>query len=135
MRELNTPRLSLRPFAFIEDMRRGTGRYWVVRARVGREFVGLVDLSERTLDCADLGFMIRRDLWGHGYGSETAAAVIDEAWSIGLTRLQARTHADNTRSVRLLERAGFVEISRKQVEIRPGVTKPCTFFELRRPTE
>ena len=118
---------------FVEDMKRGTGFYWTVRSRTTGEFVGVADLSERTSDRADLGFMIRRDLWGRGYASEVAAAVVDEAWAAGLTRLTARCHADNTRSTHLLKRLRFLEVSARPVEIRPGVIRQCRFFELPRP--
>ncbi len=118
---------------FMEDMERGTGLYWTVRSRLAGAFVGVADLSERTSDRADLGFMIRRDLWGRGYASEAAAAVIDEAWSMGLTRVSARCHADNTRSTHLLKRLRFLEVSSGPVEIRPGVMRQCRFYELPRP--
>jgi RimJ/RimL family protein N-acetyltransferase len=77
--------------------------------------------------------MIKRELWGHGYASEALGVMIDEAWSIGLDLLTARAHADNDRSTRLLSRLGFREVSLRPVEIRPGVTRQCRFFELRKP--
>lgn len=115
----------------VEDMRRGVSIYWTVRLADG-EFVGVVDLSELTADRAELGFMLRRDRWGQGYASEAAGAAIAEAWKRGLASLTARIHAGNVRSKGLLSRLGFLEAGARAVEIRPGVTRPCLFFELKR---
>jgi RimJ/RimL family protein N-acetyltransferase len=134
MRELQTQRLS-RAVArlFVDDMQREQSSYWTVRTRPGDGFVGVVDLSDQSNGRADVGFMIKRELWGHGYAAEALRVMIDEAWIIGLELLTARAHADDDRSTRLLNRLGFRELSVRPVEIRPGVTRECRFFELRRP--
>jgi RimJ/RimL family protein N-acetyltransferase len=116
----------------VEDMRRGVGIYWTVRT-IGGEFVGVVDLSELTADRAELGFMLRRDRWGQGYASEGVGAAVAEAWKLGLATLTARIHAGNVRSMSLLRRLAFVEVGAGPVEIRPGVTRECRFFELHPP--
>jgi ribosomal-protein-alanine N-acetyltransferase len=117
----------------VEDMRRGVSIYWTVRLS-GGEFVGVVDLSELSANRAELGFMLRRDRWGHGYGAEAAGAAIAQAWSLGLASLTARIHAGNLRSMSLLGRLGFLEVAARAVEIRPDVTRQCHFFELNRPS-
>src|SRR5262245_47988721 len=116
----------------VEDMRRGVGIYWTARLPAG-EFVGMVDLGELTAERAELGFMLRRDRWGQGYAHEAAAAAIAEAWKRGIATLTARIHAGNERSKSLLSRLGFLEVGARAVEIRPGVTRSCLFFELQRP--
>jgi RimJ/RimL family protein N-acetyltransferase len=118
---------------FVDDMQRKQSSYWTVRTRHADAFVGVVDLSDQAHGRADVGFMIKRELWGHGYASEALGVMIDEAWTIGLDLLTARAHADNNRSMRLLDRLGFREVALRPVEIRPGVTRECRFFELRRP--
>jgi len=169
MRELQTQRLSLKPFVLadaqdlftirsdpaamahwdwpgdtdieqtqsvaqllVDDMNRERSCYWTVRTRPGGAFVGVVDLSDRANARADVGFMIKRELWGHGYASEALSVMIAEAWESGLDLLTARAHADNERSTRLLHRLGFREVGLRPVEIRPGVTRNCRFFELRK---
>ena len=169
MRELQTQRLSLKPFVlgdaadlftirgdsaamahwdwpgdtdieqtravaqlFVDDMKRQQSFYWTIRTRPAGVFVGVVDLSDQANGRADIGFMLKRELWGHGYATEALRVTIDEAWAIGLDLLTARAHADNDRSTRLLTRVGFREVALRPVEIRPGVTRVCRFFELRR---
>ena len=117
---------------FVADMKRATSSYWTVRTRPGDEFVGVVDLSDQASGQADVGFMIKRELWGRGYAAEALGVMIDEAWAIGLGLLTARAHADNDRSTRLLNRLGFREVALRPVEIRPGVTRECRFFELKK---
>jgi ribosomal-protein-alanine N-acetyltransferase len=118
---------------FVDDMKREQSSYWTVRTRPGGAFVGVVDLSDQANGRADIGFLIKRALWGQGYASEALSVMIDEAWTIGLDLLTARAHADNDRSTRLLNRLGFRATAVRPVEIRPGVTRDCRFFELRKP--
>jgi RimJ/RimL family protein N-acetyltransferase len=59
--------------------------------------------------------------------------VIMNAQAMKLKRLNARIHADNQRSRKLLQRLGFAPIATREMEIRPGVTKPCEFFALDNP--
>jgi RimJ/RimL family protein N-acetyltransferase len=53
-------------------------------------------------------------------------AVLGHAREIDLKAVYARVHDQNERSVRLLERVGFVAIDMiSDVEIRPGVFRRC----------
>ena len=114
----------------LEDVRSGAAKIWTVTH--GDQFVGVVDLSDIDGREADLGFMIRRALWGQGYASQAARLVIAKGWATGLVRLRARIHAGNLRSRRLLERLGFGLLEERDVEIRPGETTRCAFFALER---
>jgi [ribosomal protein S5]-alanine N-acetyltransferase len=57
---------------------------------------------------ANLGYLLRRDHWGQGLAREAVQALL--AFGFGrleLHRVEATTIADNERSVRVLEAAGF----------------------------
>ena len=56
----------------------------------------------------DVGVGMRPDLVGQGLGPEFATTVLDFARSRGATRLRAVVQHWNTRSLRLVERLGFV---------------------------
>jgi RimJ/RimL family protein N-acetyltransferase len=116
----------------LEDVAEGAAKIWTVRLSDGT-FVGVVDLSEIANGEADIGFMIRRDHWGKGYAFGACMLAIVNAHALKLKRLTARIHADNQRSRKLLQRLGFSPIETRDVEIRPGVTKPCEFFALDNP--
>ena len=83
--------------------------YWTVWH--GEDAIGSCDLSLiRPEDGeAQAGFLFRRDQWGQGFAGEAMQAVIAYAFeALELDVLTAKTHADNGRARRLLERLGFV---------------------------
>lgn len=57
-----------------------------------------------------LGFAFARSYWGRGLASEASRAFVKYGfWVLGLTRIVATVQAGNTVSLRVLEKAGFVE--------------------------
>jgi RimJ/RimL family protein N-acetyltransferase len=55
----------------------------------------------------------RRDLWGQGYGSDAARLRTRHAFEIlGLRMLLSEVMADNTGSLRMLQKAGYREVGR-----------------------
>ena len=87
----------------------GFGLWLMVRKATG-EPVGMCGLLKRpTLDDVDLGFALPEAAWGHGYATEAATATVAYAWrTLGLTRLVAITNPDNTGSMHVLDKVGFV---------------------------
>ena len=74
------------------------------------EMIGLVRLQvvAPRHGAAELGFGIRRDLWGRGFGSEAARLLVGFGFrSLGLHRVAAGHHPDNVGSRRVLERLGM----------------------------
>ena len=115
-------------FAEVES---GTSIYWTIRLRDKGTFVGLCDLSEiRPGESAELGFIIARDFWGLGFGSEVGRCLLSRAKAIGLKTISARIHAANTRSELLLSKLGFEIVEQMpQYEIRPGTFRDCLRLE------
>jgi RimJ/RimL family protein N-acetyltransferase len=72
--------------------------------------VGLCGLLKRdTLPNADIGFAFLPQHAGKGYGYESAAAVLEHAHTqLGIKRILAITDQDNTNSIGLLKKLGFV---------------------------
>ena len=71
--------------------------------------VGMCGLIKRDgLDDVDIGFAFLARHRGRGYAREAAAATLEHARALGLTRLVAITAPDNGRSMQLLEQLGFV---------------------------
>ena len=60
----------------------------------------------------EIGFLIGRQWWGQGYAKEALAAFIDRRRLLGSTELTADVDPRNAASIRLLDRAGFVETHR-----------------------
>lgn len=56
----------------------------------------------------ELGYILRRDLWGHGFATEALTALVNHAFgTLGLHRVEADIDPRNTGSLRLVERLGF----------------------------
>ena len=64
----------------------------------------------------ELGYWLAVDLWGRGYMSEAAAALVDHGFGeVGLNRVYAQCFSDNPGSRRVLEKAGMTyEGARRQ---------------------
>jgi RimJ/RimL family protein N-acetyltransferase len=82
----------------------------------------------------EIGFILRRDLWGRGLVTEAARRVIEH---VLLTRdvgeLQADVDPRNVGSIRVLERLGFVETGRaERTYCVEGVWTDSVYFTLRR---
>ena len=117
----------------VAEMTEAKAVYWALRTLEDDRFVGVCDLSEidRRHKRAEVGFMLGRDAWGHGYAFEAMRAVQAYAGARGLRRLLARTHLGNRRSDNLLEKLGFVEegLLRGHV-LRDGERRDCRLFGL-----
>ncbi|MFF0740425.1 GNAT family N-acetyltransferase [Streptomyces sp. NPDC004111] len=100
---------------FIERCRKladeGTGaRVAVDRASDGA-FVGWCGLIGWNQDyrSASLGYCLGDAMWGHGYATETAHALLRWAYdTLDLNRVQAEADTRNAASARVLEKIGFV---------------------------
>ncbi|GHJ44085.1 N-acetyltransferase [Catellatospora sp. TT07R-123] len=70
----------------------------------------------------ELAFELLRRVWGQGYATEAAAAVLDWARSSGYERLWATVWDWNTASRRVLAKVGFTETGRERVDPLHGTT-------------
>ena len=58
---------------------------------------------------ADLGYELASEYWGRGYATEAAMAMVEYGFrELGLHRISSWCIADNTASVRVLERVGLL---------------------------
>jgi RimJ/RimL family protein N-acetyltransferase len=69
--------------------------------------VGGCGLGAKPSGAVELGYWIARPVWGRGYASEAATAVIDIARTLRLPRLVGSYFLDNPASGRVLEKLGF----------------------------
>jgi RimJ/RimL family protein N-acetyltransferase len=88
----------------------GTLLQWGIVEAGGGSVVGTATLAEinREHRRAELGFALRRGLWGRGLASEAVSLLLDQAFgAMGLHRIEADTDPGNQSAMRLLERLGF----------------------------
>jgi len=84
----------------------------VAHERETDQFVGWFALFDDGMaggcKTAELGYRLRRDAWGKGYGTEGARALVAEALgNLGFDRVRAQTMAVNHGSRRVMEKAGL----------------------------
>lgn len=98
--------------AFLDYYRRYDGfGVWATEERASDRFIGWFHL--RPPDAADplnveLGYRLRRDVWGLGYAVEGSRALIASAFTeFGARRVNAETMAVHAASRRVMERAGL----------------------------
>lgn len=103
---------------FLEE----AARQWASGAPEDYEFVVLLDgvhiggVNLFPLDAphtAELGWILARAYWGHGYAAEAARGLMDCAASrLGVRRFIAQCDAENTASRRVMEKLGMRLIDR-----------------------
>jgi RimJ/RimL family protein N-acetyltransferase len=84
---------------------------------------------------AEIGYSIRRDLWGQGLGSEAVSALMAFAFErLDLRRIEADADPRNAASIRLLEKLGFVREGylRERWEVNGEIQDAVYFGLLRR---
>lgn len=150
---LTTPRLTIRPFsssdgealfrilsdeetvryepyppfsreeADAEALRRETDPAFRAVCLPDGTLIGTLFFLVDEFSCAELGYVFSRPHWGNGYASESARAVMADAFlHQGLHRVCAMCNPENVRSWRLLERLGMR---------REGLLRENLFFSRR----
>ncbi|MEK5530206.1 GNAT family N-acetyltransferase [Viridibacillus sp. FSL H7-0596] len=86
-----------------------SGSYKVYDSSIN-EFIGLghLTLDEENDEVAEIGYMIKPEYWGKGYGSEIAKVLIEKAIKSELKKLKAIIDPDNIASRKILIKQGFV---------------------------
>jgi RimJ/RimL family protein N-acetyltransferase len=89
-------------------VRERIGSRWMGHERATGAFVGWYALIPRDPGEYEIGYRLRRDVWGKGLATEGTRALIDAAFDrLGATRVWAQTMAVNTRSRVVMERCGL----------------------------
>lgn len=77
---------------------------------------GLFGIAEKE-GMAELGIVLgEKRTWGHGYGPEALALLLDHAYCVlGLRQVSLCVHAANARAIRAYEKVGFIAEGRLRV--------------------
>jgi RimJ/RimL family protein N-acetyltransferase len=73
------------------------------------ELIGVANLAiSEEASTGELGYVLARESWGHGYATEAARRLIDFGFDdLGLRRITGICHPDNLASARVLEKSGM----------------------------
>jgi RimJ/RimL family protein N-acetyltransferase len=106
---------------------RGHGMFALIDRRDGR-FLGRAGLKYwPQFDETEVGWVLRRDVWGQGYASEAAGAILD--WGFGVVPapyFTAMIDPDNERSIRVARRLGLSPLRRDALLGTPVVVYAVT---------
>jgi RimJ/RimL family protein N-acetyltransferase len=90
----------------------GTRGYWAAEEKVTGAFLGWFEfrpLDQHSAAVVELGYRLNKAGWGHGYATEGSRALINKGFTdLGVERITANTMAVNTRSRRVMEKAGLL---------------------------
>lgn len=85
-----------------------TWRAWAITMKGDDTAIGTVACYEkRQGKVTEIGYILRRDHWGHGYVTEAVGAMIDLLFAEGQRRIFADTDPDNAPSIAVVKRLGF----------------------------
>ena len=110
---------------------------WGIAERATDDVVGTCTLAALSAEHrrAELGYALGRRAWGRGYAAEALPTLVRFAFdALGLRRLEADVDPRNARSIRLLERLGFVREGhqRERYEMQGEIQDAVLYGLLRR---
>ncbi|MDT0450941.1 GNAT family N-acetyltransferase [Streptomyces hesseae] len=89
----------------------GTRGFWAAEEKATGAFLGWFEfrpLDDHDPAVVELGYRLCRAAWGRGYATEGSKALIHKGFTeLGVERVTANTMAVNTRSRRVMEKAGL----------------------------
>lgn len=106
--------------------------------RATNRFVGWFHLrpSRGAPDRLDLGYRLRRDAWGQGYGTEMSRALIDYAFAqLGAPIVEAAALTGNRASIRVMEKCGMHRADEFLYTARDGTKHPAVRYEINSPLQ
>ena len=108
---------------------------WTARRTDGGAFIGWFCLSLEIDGIAEIGYRLRKEHWGKGYGSEGASALINWGFqTLGLEKIVASTMALNAGSRGVMERCGMKHVRTVSFDAAyfPGSEQGEVWYELNR---
>ena len=89
------------------EWRIGTDEMIAIELKKSHKMIGNVYMGKREFEALEIGYVLNRNYWGHGYAAESCNALIQQAFSNGIHRIYAECDPRNKSSWKLLERLGF----------------------------
>lgn len=112
--------------------------FWAVHDKLKGEFMGWFHFRPawENREEIELGYRLKRAVWGQGYGTEGARALIEKGFfELGTKRVVAKALAVNLASIRVMEKAGL-KFEKRFIETRfPGNNQEAVQYGLDRKGE
>ena len=99
------------------EWRIDTDEMIAVELKKSHKMIGNVYMGKREFEALEIGYVLNRNYWGHGYAAESCRTLIQQAFSNGIHRIYAECDPRNKNSWKLLETLGF----RREAHLRQNV--------------
>ena len=82
-----------------------TKKVWAIDTKEGDQFIGIAAYLKNNNDEDEIGYRLREQSWGVGYGTEVTKGLIDYGFNIlNLELITADVNITNKRSVKILDK-------------------------------
>jgi RimJ/RimL family protein N-acetyltransferase len=90
----------------------GTALHLVIAQKSGaRPVIGLVSIVLTETDEAEVGYVVKPEVWGKGFATEAVSSVLDMVFNLtAIPRVHANCRVGNVASQRVLEKTGFAYV-------------------------
>lgn len=97
--------------ALLNSVPKNIYRYAIILKHTD-DLIGMIDLTLKSSHVGEIGYILHKSYWGHGYGTEATRLMVNYAFnSLGLSKLLATCDKRNIASYRVMEKNGFHLVS------------------------
>jgi [ribosomal protein S5]-alanine N-acetyltransferase len=104
---------------------------YLIESHTG-QLLGSTGLAFESPKTASTGYVLAKDAWGKGYATEALHAMVTLASSLHLENLYALCHPENSASIRVLEKCGFLRVDQQSAAL-PAVGELVDCWRYERP--
>ena len=94
------------------------------------EIIGFVNDCGAEENTIEIGYVIHPRCQGRGYATEAVRAVLAELQEMGFKKVKAGYFAENTASLRVMEKCGMRQIDKTDVVEYRGLRHNCKYCEI-----
>lgn len=101
---------------------------------LGDRLIGLLNETEADGCCIEIGYAILPEYHNKGYGTQALQAAVQHLLAQGFTQVRAGAFAENTASIRVMEKAGMVLLDKTDTVTYRGIVHQCVYYAAKKET-
>lgn len=102
---------------------------------VEQQLIGFLNDVEITDDKIELGYVIHPQFQNKGYATEALGAAIEDLFQKGFHEVITGAFADNTASMRVMEKCGMTRIEKEEDITYHNETRHCLYYAIRKKSD
>ena len=128
--DLTTRDAEIKLFEIVRALSEREGRYvWGIY--LNDALIGLINDTEIHGKIIEMGYALHPAYHNQGYATEAFSAVIDHLFANGFEEILAGAFAENTASLRVMEKCGMTRTNMTaKIEYR-GIRHPCIYYSIK----